>query len=101
MLAAPDVTFNRSTYSIMAKIASEEVWAVAFGVHSLLLIVSLFVRRHTILFFDVIFGSLLWTVAVICMLFAVYPPPAAISSEVSSAIASWWILLTYDNNNNT
>lgn len=99
MLAAPDVTFSRPTYSVMASIASENIWAIAFGVHSVLLIVSLFVKKNTLLFIDALLGSLLWTVAVFCMLFAVYPPPAAISSEISSAVASWWILLTYDNNN--
>ena len=97
MLFWPGDTFDRPTYTIMGHIASEEVWATAFGVQGVVMLWSLLYgyRNRITLMIDAVLGCLLWSTSCLCMLASVYPPPAAISAEITSAVASWWFLVRY------
>ena len=93
MLLWPGETFGRPTYYLMAMLASENVWACAFGITSYLqLHIVLGSRQHTLwAHYFALWNSLLWVVVVGSMLLSVYPPPAAIAGEISLMIAAAWV----------
>ena len=93
MLFWPGDTFGRQTYVLMSELATEEVWACAFGVTSYLQFrIVLGGRQHTLwAHYFALWNSLLWAVVVGSMLLSVYPPPAAIAGEISLMVAAAWV----------
>lgn len=93
MLFWPGDTFGRQTYALMAELATEEVWACAFGVTSYLQShIVLSNKQHTLwAHYFALWNSLLWAVVVGSMLLSVYPPPAAIAGEISLMVAAAWV----------
>ena len=93
MLFWPGDTFGRQTYVLMSELATEEVWACAFGVTSYLQFrIVLGNRQHTLwAHYFALWNSMLWAVVVGSMLLSVYPPPAAIAGEISLMVAAAWV----------
>lgn len=93
----------RTTYALMAMIASEEVWASLFLLQGTVMLYSLLWGYKSRLSFvaDAFLGCVLWTVSTAaCFIahyqsLATYQPPAAMSFEVVGALASWWCLVRY------
>jgi len=89
----PGNTFDRPTYDVMSRLASEQVFAIIFllsGVTQLTIAVSGIVDH----WFSRIFSgwnAVLWVYIVVSMYFSVSPPPAAISGEAALAFAAVWI----------
>ena len=95
MLFWPGSTFDRPTYSEMAKLAPELVWATAFGISAVLQI-CIVVYRQCCKPWAHIFAAcnaLLWCASVVLMVTGVYPPPAAIGGEVALAVSALWIAI--------
>ena len=103
LLAWPGELFTptRTTYRIMAEIASEEAWAVAFAGQGLVMLLALLADAKDKLtwFIDCVFGAVLWTLATVACFAShwqhgvPYAPPAAMSAEVALMLASWWHLI--------
>ena len=95
MLFWPGDTFGRPTYSEMAKLAPELVWATAFGVGAVLQICIVIYRQcgHTWAQLFACWNAALWCGSVVLMLKGVYPPPAAIGGEVALAVSALWIAI--------
>ena len=95
MLFWPGDTFGRPTYSEMAKLAPELVWATAFGVSAVLQICIVIYRQceHTWAQLFTCWNAALWCGSVVLMLKGVYPPPAAIGGEVALAVSALWIAI--------
>ena len=95
MLFWPGDTFGRPTYSEMAKLAPELVWATAFGVSAVLQICIVIYRQceHTWAQLFACWNAALWCGSVVLMLKGVYPPPAAIGGEVALAVSALWIAI--------
>ena len=96
MLFWPGDTFERPTYSEMAKVAPELFWATAFGISAVLQICIVVYRQccskpwaHAF----AVWNSLLWCASVVLMIRGVYPPPAAIGGEVALAASALWIAI--------
>ena len=95
MLFWPGGTFDRPTYSEMAKVAPELVWATAFGISAVLQICIVIYQQcdrawaHTF----AAWNAALWGASVVLMLKGVYPPPAAIGGEVALAVSALWIAI--------
>ena len=95
MLFWPGDTFDRPTYSEMAKVAPELVWATAFGISAVLQICIVIYQQchkpwaHAF----ACWNALLWGASVVLMLKGVYPPPAAIGGEVALAVSALWIAI--------
>lgn len=95
LLFWPGDTFARPTYTLMAEVASEEVWAAAFtvmGVLQLGIVISeafhsLFARVFAVL------NALFWVFVVMSMLLSITPVPAAIGGEIALAMAAVWIFV--------
>ena len=93
----------RTTYHLMAKIAPEEVWALAFLVQGLVMIYSLLwgYKSRLSFFLDALLGCVLWTTSTVACFVAhfnslsTYQPPAAMAYEIMGALASWWCLVRY------
>jgi hypothetical protein len=99
MLFWPGETFDRPTYTLMAKFAPEWTWAGLFLIQGLYAMYDVLCpgnRGKFTLFIDAILGCVLWTLSCICMLLSVYPPPAAIAGEIALALASWWNLVRFN-----
>lgn len=90
-------TFSRPTYTVMAMIANETAWAVAFLVQGVVSLYAVLAKKETNWLFmsDALFGCILWTGSCFAMLLSVSPPPAAISAEIVAALASWWVVVRY------
>lgn len=94
---------SRTTYRLMAEIAPEEVWALAFLVQGLVMLYSLLwgYRSRFSFTVDAFFGCVLWTSSTAaCFLshyqtFGTYQPPAAMAYEAVGAMFSWWHLVRY------
>lgn len=102
MLLWPGATFDRPTYTLMARFASEETWGGLFltqGLFSAYSLIFTEARKRACLLLDGVLGSMLWLGSCVCMLLSVYPPPAAISGEIALAAASWWNLITFSRHN--
>jgi hypothetical protein len=93
MLFWPGDTFDRPTYSEMAKIAPELVWAVAFGVSASLQLCIVLYRQcnKTWAHIFAYWNAILWASSILLMFRGVYPPPAAIGGEVALAVSAVWI----------
>ena len=95
MLFWPGDTFDRPTYSEMAKIAPELCWAAAFGLSAALQICIVIYRQcerpwaHAF----ACWNAMLWCSSVVLMFRGVYPPPAAIGGEVALAVSALWIAI--------
>ena len=95
MLFWPGDTFDRPTYSEMAKLAPELVWATAFGVSAVLQICIVIYQQchkpwaHAF----AAWNAALWGASVLLMLKGVYPPPAAIGGELALAVSALWIAI--------
>lgn len=95
MLWWPGDSFSRPTYTVMAVVMPEDMWAILFMVTGCLqmyiVINSLYntLRAH----YFALWNASLWTAVVLSMLLSVYPPPAAIAGEVSMMFAAVWIWL--------
>lgn len=93
MLFWPGDTFARPTYSLMAILSHELVWAFAFlfsGIAQFSIAVTNSCNTPQAHIFGA-WNASLWLVTVGAMLLSVYPPPAAIGGEVALAFASVWI----------
>ena len=94
-LAWPGDTFDRPTYTAMARVMHEEAWALVFllsGVTQwVILATGRYHERFPMLF--AAWNTCLWWFACITMYMSVYPPPAAISGELALAIASLWVFV--------
>jgi uncharacterized membrane protein HdeD (DUF308 family) len=94
----------RTTYRLMAEIASEQAWGVAFLCHGMIAMITLLQNKacRTSYLFDALLGCTLWTTATLACFAShwkagvYYAPPAAMSAEVSLMLASWWYLARWD-----
>lgn len=97
---------GRHTYALMAQIAPEWLWGLAFFTQGALMLWSLIFNYHNryLLWVDACFGSLLWTLSIGACYLAYWPgfndimsyrPPAIMGGEVAAAIASWWVFVRY------
>ena len=89
----PGDTFDRPTYSVMAAVASELMWAAVFAVTAALqigIVVYDQCRARWAQFFAVWSAFLAWA-SIWMMLVGVYPPPAAIGPAISLAVSALWI----------
>ena len=93
MLFWPGDTFDRPTYSEMAKLAPELVWATAFCLSATLQICIVIYRQceRTWAHLFSCWNAMLWCSSVLLMLNGVYPPPAAIGGELALAVSALWI----------
>ena len=92
-LAWPGDTFERPTYSVMAGIAPESVWAGVF-LASAFCQWSIFFNGNYHAKLSVIFSGwnmVLWWFVSVSMYLSVYPPPAAISGELALAFGASWV----------
>ena len=93
MLFWPGDTFERPTYSAMGVVASELVWACAFGISAVLQI-SIVVYQQCSSPWAHLFAAWnasLWLSVVVLMVASVYPPPAAIGGEIALTVSAMWI----------
>ena len=113
LLALPGDLFipSRTTYTLMARIAPEMAWAMAFFVHGVWAFYTLRTgtRNHVSLTMDAFLGCVLWTSSTALCFAAhwpggdqpffdkllIYPMPAAMSGEFWMSVAAWWHLVRY------
>lgn len=91
----PGLTFGRPTYSVMAQIAPEDVWALLFfvtGVIQFKLLFSGELHSARATWFAA-WNCNFWFFTVLSMYMSVYPPPAGISGELALAVGSIWVFL--------
>lgn len=94
---------KRTTYRLMALLADEDEWALAFAIHAGFGAYTLCTgKRSWLLFFgDCVLGAVLWTLATVAcfashfVTWATYLPPAAMSAEVALMFASWWYAIRW------
>lgn len=93
MLFWPGDTFARPTYSLMASLAPEIVWAVVFVVTSALqfsiVVKQAYYRQWARIF--AAWNAILWLFCIGSMLASVYPPPAAVGGEIALAVSALWV----------
>jgi hypothetical protein len=95
MLLWPGPTFGRPTYHIMSDVASENAWAAAFLLTSILqftIVIQQDFDGKFARYFSA-WNAFLWVFVVGSMLLSVYPPPAAIGGEIALAVSATWIWL--------
>ena len=96
-------TETRTTYRLMAQIALENVWGMAFLLQGVVMFYSLLwgTKSHLTYMADALLGCVLWTSSTAACFIShyfyapIYQPPAAMSYEVVAAVASWWCLVRY------
>lgn len=94
---------GRTTYALMAQVASETIWASLFLFQAAVMSWSLIfaVRNRFVFLADALLGCILWTAStILCFVahfkgWATYRPPAAMSAEVAMTFASWWHFVRY------
>jgi hypothetical protein len=97
---------GRHTYALMAQIAPEWAWALAFLAQGLIMAWSLLsgYRTKWLLWLDAAFGVVLWTAAIGACYLAYwrgfdrimdYRPPAIMGGEIAATLASWWVFVRY------
>lgn len=95
MLLWPGDTFDRPTYTLMARVMSETLWGFTFLLTAWaqwsLVMIGDFQCRFARVF--AAWNSTLWVFVCGSMYFSVYPPPAAISGESALALGASWIFL--------
>ena len=98
---------GRHTYSLMAQIAPEWAWSLAFLTQGSVMLYSLLMdyRSRWLLWLDAAFGLVIWTAAVSACYAAYwrgldriweYRPPAIMGMEVAGMLMSWWIFVRYN-----
>lgn len=98
---------GRHTYALMAQIAPEWAWSLAFFTQGAVMLFSLIsnYRSRALLWLDAAFGVVVWTAAIgACYLaywrgfdrIAEYRPPAIMGVEVAAVLAQWWIFVRYN-----
>ena len=100
-------TPERTTYTLMAAIAPEELWGVAFLVQGVTMVYSLLwgYKSKLSFVFDALLGCVLWTASTAACFIAhyassrSYQPPAAMAYEVIGSLMSWWVMVRYCSNN--
>lgn len=94
-LAWPGVTFDRPTYTIMAKIGPEEAWATVFGLSAFIQIYLILIQNYFSKAAQIFsaWNAFFWSFVVISMYNSVTPPPAAISGELALSIAAAWVFV--------
>lgn len=100
-------TPERTTYRLMAEVAQEEVWALAFLIQGFAMLYSLLWGYKSRISFtlDALFGCVLWTTSTLACFIAhyksiyTYQPPAAMAYELIGAMFSWWHLVRYSYQN--
>lgn len=93
MLLWPGDTFDRPTYSLMADAAPEMVWALIFGITSILQF-AIVLQDDFHSAWPRVFATWnagLWAFVVGSMMLSVHPPPAAIGGEAALVVAALWI----------
>ena len=93
LLLWPGDSFDRPTYSVMAKVMPEEAWGLVFLVSGVTQI-SIVLREDfycPLSRYFAAWNAALWVYVVVAMLLSVSPPPAAISGEIILAMAAAWI----------
>lgn len=95
MLFWPGDTFARPTYTLMAHVAVEEVWAAVFFLSAVtqISIIAMEDFHSTLARYFAGWNAALWVYTVLSMLLSVYPPPAAIGGEIALALSATWIWL--------
>ncbi len=103
-------TPSRTTYTLMAAIANENIWAIAFLISGSVGMYSVFmnVRNCFTLTFESVLGSILWSTSTIACFaahwpqretfleaLAAYPPPAAMSGELTLTFGCLAVLMRY------
>lgn len=101
---------GRVTYSYMAAIGPEWVWALLFAIHACFAFYTLFsgVRNTVTLACDGFLGCLLWTTATVACYAShwprgvpffealiQYPTPAAMSADIVMAGYAWWHMIRF------
>ena len=101
---------GRTTYALMATVATERFWGMAFLTNAIFSSLSLFcgIRSRITLLLDGVLGCLLWTGSTLLCFAAYwphnvglweaiisYPPPAAMSGEIVMAFYSWWHMVRH------
>lgn len=94
---------ERTTYSLMSAIASEELWGVAFMVQGVTMLYSLLwgYKSRVSFVLDALLGCVLWTASTAACFIAhytsshSYQPPAAMAYEVVGSLMSWWVMVRY------
>lgn len=94
---------GRTTYAIMALIASEGQWATLFGLQGVVALCAVLynIRTRLVLWVEGILGCMLWTTATISCFAAhfhsweSYNPPAAMAAELILTVGAWWVLVRY------
>lgn len=86
-------TFGRPTYSHMAYIMNEELWALVFAISAItqITIVLMNDMHSTFARYFAGWNAVLWSFVVWSMLASIYPPPAAIGGEIALALAAGWV----------
>jgi hypothetical protein len=109
LLLPGDLFASCPIYNVMAQIASENVWGIAFTVHGVVALYTLTngTRNHVTLLFDGFLGCTLWTASTVACFVAYWPalpfmealvayrPPASMSGSIWIAAASWWHLVKH------
>lgn len=95
MLFWPGDSFARPTYTLMAHVAVEEVWAAVFLLSAVtqISIVAMEDFNSSLARYFAGWNAALWGYTVASMLLSVYPPPAAIGGEIALAFSAAWIWL--------
>jgi hypothetical protein len=94
-LFMPGNTFDRPTYTLLASIAPEFVWALAFvlmgSLQTYILIKGDYHDRLAVWF--AASNMTFWTFVCITMVLSISPFPAAISGEIALAIGASWVFI--------
>ena len=99
-LAFPGDTLARPTYRVMAWVAPEQVWMVAFLAMAALQTWRLYSRTsrlHARLEYAIKLAALtIWSFVAFACMFAQYPPAAAVSDTMVVAALTAWDFLRYE-----
>lgn len=95
MLLWPGDTFDRPTYTAMAHVMSEELWAFVFAMSAATQLGIVLLEDYHSRFARIFAGwnAALWLYTVAGMLASVYPPPAAIGGEIALTVLACWIFV--------
>lgn len=95
MLLWPGDTFDRPTYTAMAHVMSEELWAFVFAMSAATQLGIVLLEDYHSRFSRIFAGwnAALWLYTVAGMLASVYPPPAAIGGEIALTVLACWIFV--------
>lgn len=97
---------GRHTYVLMAQLAPEWVWGIAFFSQGSVMLVSLLwhQKNRLLLWLDAAFGVVVWTSAIFACYLAYwrgfdrimeYRPPAIMGGEFAVMLAAWLLFIRY------